>query len=289
MSKLWKKYRWDRIAWVATGLGWGVFALVSWVSPTPEAVAETPVILAHPDSRGAVEYDWEALAADAAAAESGAPAADPVPSAGPEAASTASASTASASTADAQPAAEIKPCSCNRHQVALDHNPYDNHRATARNLPNSFFIRTERDVTSGTRRGRLVPVESGRGYHIPHLSHSHAKLLPEARDFLTELGHAFADELKGTPSEGTRLRITSLTRTAEQQKQLTRQNYNAIDRESTHSYGASFDIAFMDRPHEGADCSLPTRAAQKVLERFQSNGRILVIPEGQCLHVTVRR
>jgi hypothetical protein len=135
----------------------------------------------------------------------------------------------------------------------------------------------------------LVSVESGRGYHIPHLSHSHAKLLPEARDFLTELGHAFADELKGTPSEGTRLRITSLTRTAQQQKQLTRQNYNAIDRESTHSYGASFDIAFMDRPHEGADCSLPTRAAQKVLERFQSNGRILVIPEGQCLHVTVRR
>jgi hypothetical protein len=34
---------------------------------------------------------------------------------------------------------------------------------------------------------------------------------------------------------------------------------------------------------------LPTLAAQKVLERFQEAGRILVIPEGQCLHVTVRR
>ncbi len=267
----WKKYRWDRIAWVAAGFGGVGFALVSWVSPTQDAAAVAPVILAHPDSRGAVASDWEAWAADASAAES----------------STSVASEPAGS--PVAPAPEIKPCSCNRHQVALDHNPYDNHRATARNLPNSFFIRTDQDVTSGTRRGRLVPVESGRGYHIPHLSHSHAKLLPEARDFLIELGHAFADELKGTPSEGTRLRITSLTRTAEQQKQLTRQNYNAIDRESTHSYGASFDIAFMDRPHEGADCSLPTRAAQKILERFQSNGRILVIPEGQCLHVTVRR
>jgi hypothetical protein len=85
------------------------------------------------------------------------------------------------------------------------------------------------------------------------------------------------------------MRVTSLTRTAEQQKRLTRQNYNAIDRESTHSYGASFDIAFLDRPDNRSDCSLPTLAAQKVLERFQEAGRILVIPEGQCLHVTVRR
>ena len=274
MIRNWKRYRWDRIAWVVALLGWGGFSLVSWVSPVSDAEAAAPVILAHPDGRGKVELDWEAMAADASAAESQPLSTSPTPGTSP-----------------AQPAAEeeIKPCSCNRHQVKLDHNPYDNHRATARNLPNSFFIRSDRELEAGARRGRLVEVQSGRGFHIPPLSHSHPRLLPKAHELLVEIGNAFADELEGTPSEGTRMRVTSLTRTAEQQKRLTRQNYNAIDRESTHSYGASFDIAFLDRPDNNADCSLPTRAAQKVLERYQKSGRILVIPEGQCLHVTVRR
>jgi hypothetical protein len=274
MIRNWKRYRWDRIAWVVALLGWGGFSLVSWVSPVPDAEAAAPVILTHPDGRGEVEWDWEAMAADASAAESQPQ--TPPPSTEPVA-------------PDAPPAEEIKPCSCNRHQVKLDHNPYDNHRATARNLPNSFFIRSDRELDAGARRGRLVEVTSGRGFHIPPLSHSHPRLLPEAHQLLIEIGNAFADELEGTPSAGTRMRVTSLTRTAEQQKRLTRQNYNAIDRESTHSYGASFDIAFLDRPDNRSDCSLPTLAAQKVLERFQEAGRILVIPEGQCLHVTVRR
>lgn len=274
MIRDWKRYRWDRIAWVAAGLGWGIFSLVSWVSPVSDVEAASPVILAHPDGRGKVELDWEAMAADASAAESQPQSAVPA---------------AAAQAASAAPAEEIKPCSCNRHQVKLDHNPYDNHRATARNLPNSFFIRSDRELDAGARRGRLVEVKSGRGFHIPALSHSHPRLLPKAHELLVEIGNAFADELEGTPSEGTRMRVTSLTRTAEQQKRLTRQNYNAIDRESTHSYGASFDIAFLDRPDNNADCSLPTLAAQKVLEHYQKSGRILVIPEGQCLHVTVRR
>jgi hypothetical protein len=79
-----------------------------------------------------------------------------------------------------------------------------------------------------------------------------------------------------------------MTRTDVQQQRLSRRNYNAID-QSTHSYGASFDVAFMDRPDNKSNCSLPTRAAQEVLKAFQDDGRILVIPEGNCLHITLRQ
>ena len=105
---------------------------------------------------------------------------------------------------------------------------------------------------------------------------------------LEDLGNDFADLLVGTPSEGTRIRVTSLTRTVKQQNRLGRRNYNAIDEASTHSYGASFDIAFTDRPDNAADCSAPTRAIQQVLSQYQKSKRILVIPELSCMHVTLR-
>ena len=62
----------------------------------------------------------------------------------------------------------------------------------------------------------------------------------------------------------------------------------AIDGGSTHSYGASFDIAYTDRPNNDADCSAPTLAIQHVLKTFQKSGRILVIPEKNCMHITLR-
>ena len=66
-------------------------------------------------------------------------------------------------------------------------------------------------------------------------------------------------------------------------------NRNATRGESTHSYGASFDIAFMDRPNEKANCSRPTREIQKLLVKYQKAGRILIIPEGGCMHITLIR
>ena len=143
-------------------------------------------------------------------------------------------------------------------------------------------------MNAGKRNGKLVEVSDARGYHISALSHSYAVLLPEVKELLEDLGNDFADLLEGTSSEGTRIRVTSLTRTVKQQNRLGRRNYNAIDEASTHSYGASFDIAFTDRPDNGADCSAPTRAIQQVLSQYQKEKRILVIPENACMHVTLR-
>jgi hypothetical protein len=184
---------------------------------------------------------------------------------------------------------EIKPCSCNRHVLKLPKNPYTDHQVAARNLPNSFFVKNKSEMEAGKRRGDLVPVHDGRGYHITALSHSYAVLLPEVQELLMDMGNAFADELEGSGSEGTRFRVTSLTRTERQQSRLGRRNYNAFNGTSTHSYGASFDIAYTDRPSNDSDCSAPTRAIQNVLRSFQKKGRILVIPEKSCMHITLRR
>ena len=250
-----RRYRWDRIAGAGITLATALVLFVAWIAPASVQSADG---LVHP--RTEVGNELNELATTGDSAQFHAPSK-------PE---------------------EILPCSCNKKVLNLPKNPYTAHRQAARNLPNSFYVKDKSEMKSGKRRGKLVAVTDGRGYQLAPLSHSHAVLLPEVASLLEDMGHAFADQLDGTLSEGTTFRVTSLTRTAQQQAQLGRQNYNAITDASTHSYGASFDIAYTDRPSNEADCSAPTRAIQQVLSSFQKSGRILVIPERNCMHITLR-
>lgn len=266
-----RRYRWDRITLVGGTLMFLVFSLAAWITPDT-AAADEGIALEHP---GVEAGDGSESSASSSAEEQE----SPVESAVRQAMTSKSISEAE----------EVKPCSCNRHVLKLPKNPYTDHEVAARNLPNSFFVKDKNELEAGKRRGDLVPVHDGRGYHITALSHSYAVLLPEVSDLLSDMGNAFADELEGTGSEGTRFRVTSLTRTERQQSRLGRRNYNAFNGTSTHSFGASFDIAYTDRPSNEADCSAPTRAIQSVLRGFQKKGRILVIPEKSCMHITLRR
>ena len=259
---IWQRYRWDRIVLVAACFGLVLIGLVAWVSPD-DAPETTSAVLAHPGVSPALE--------PAGALPPSQRTTEPSPE-----------------TLAPTPPTNIKPCSCNKSALDIPRNPYSAHRVAARNLPNSFFIKSHGNVEWGQKAGKLVPVEDGRGYHIAPLAHSHKALLPEAAAVLKAMGDAFADALEGTASAGAKIRISSMTRTDAQQKALGRTNYNAIDGQSTHSYGASFDIAFTDRPSNNVSCSDATRAIQNVLLDFQKRGKILVIPEGTCMHVTVR-
>ncbi len=258
------RYRWDRIAGLGSTLALLCLLLVAWISP--DETDEVELALEHPGgtvASGPIK----------------------VPASFPKQQS-------DISDAKQEPYKEVEnevlPCSCNKGVLRLPKNPYKGHQHAARNLPNSFFVKNDAELRAGKSRGNLVDVTDGRGYHIAPLSHSHALLLPEVKSLLEDMGQAFADELVGTKSDGTVFRVTSLTRTAKQQARLGRRNYNAINGGSTHSYGASFDIAYTDRPNNDADCSTPTRAIQKVLKTFQKSGRILVIPEKNCMHITLR-
>lgn len=243
--------------------------LVAWISPDEPEVSSG---LEHPGARSGVSEEAVSMPVRSVNAVEGQAVEDPE----------------LAGLAGAEEKEEILPCSCNKRVLKLPKNPYTAHQQAARNLPNSFFVKDKNELQAGQSRGKLVNVTDGRGYHIAPLSHSHSVLLPEVKSLLEDMGHAFADQLKGTQSEGTTFRVTSLTRTARQQARLGRRNYNAIDDGSTHSYGASFDIAYTDRPNNVADCSAPTRAIQHVLKTFQESGRILVIPEKNCMHITLR-
>ena len=183
----------------------------------------------------------------------------------------------------------IQPCSVCKRTMRVPRNPYTSHQAAARSLPNSFFVKNDIELGAGKRNGKLVEVKDGRGFRVAPLTHSHPWLLPETYQLLQDMGNDFADALEGTASEGAVFRVTSVTRTEKQQRKLRRRNLNATISKSTHSYGASFDIAFVDRWDDNASCGTPTREMERLLNRYQDAGIIYVIPEGGCMHVTLRK
>ena len=184
---------------------------------------------------------------------------------------------------------DILPCSVCKKTMRIPKNPYTAHQRAARSLPNSFFVKNDVELGAGKRNGKLVEVEDGRGYRIARLTHSHPWLLPETYQLLQDMGNDFADALEGTASEGAVFRVTSVTRTDSQQRKLRSRNLNATGSQSTHSYGASFDIAFVDRMDDNASCGSPTREMERLLNRYQDAGIIYVIPEGGCMHITLRK
>jgi len=196
---------------------------------------------------------------------------------------------APAQTKSTTPAKDIQPCSVCKRTMRVPRNPYTSHQSAARSLPNSFFVKNDIELNAGKRNGKLVEVEDGRGYRVARLTHSHGWLLPETYQLLKDMGNDFADALEGTASEGAVFRVTSVTRTDKQQRKLRRRNLNATNSRSTHSYGASFDIAFVDRSDDKASCGTPTREMERLLNRYQKAGIIYVIPEGGCMHITLRK
>lgn len=177
-------------------------------------------------------------------------------------------------------------CSCTNHSVKFKRDHYDQHREQARRLNNNRILTEERiHNTEG-----IVKVEDGKGYVIDthKLTHSYAYLNRRAYLVLLEMGNAYAEKVKGTKAEGSVFHISSLSRTTEQQKKLLRSanGRNATRKESAHSFGASFDIWKLENAQ---NCHVARKAFETVLKDFQKSGKILLCPEGNCIHVTVKR
>jgi len=298
--------RWDRIGLVAlilVGCSSGMVALVGGTDAEEEAFTRLthpkpvvalqkkeahPVLLRQRSNPSAQEeaehHESQAAVLDRNAAPAAAPEPEVVssPAAEPPAAPE---ETPQATERDKT----ILPCSCCRKTMRVPKNPYTAHQSAARALPNSFFVKNDVELNAGKRNGKLVEITDGRGYRVDRLTHSHPWLLPETYQLLKDMGNDFADAMEGTKSEGAVFRVTSVTRTDKQQRKLRRRNANATNSKSTHSYGASFDIAFIDRFDDSANCGTPTREMERLLNRYQKAGIIYVIPEGNCMHITLRK
>jgi len=146
------------------------------------------------------------------------------------------------------------------------------------------------------REDKLVKITDNSYYRICQLTHSHPYLTPKAEQFLEDLGKRFQKKLdeKGLPEYY--FQISSLLRTKENQKNLSRSNGNATAI-SSHMYGTTFDIPYttvIKRTFLWNEAEVTDGNASKLLSEalgeFRKEDRCIVVTERKeaCFHITIK-
>lgn len=138
----------------------------------------------------------------------------------------------------------------------------------------------------------MEAVVSCRHYYVDNLTHSRAVLVPQAKRMLEEIGRRFADTLQVRGGGNYRIKVTSLTRTADDVRRLRRVNVNSIS-ESTHFFGTTVDISYADFVRDpGSEPRTVDNLKgilSEVLYAMRNEGKCCVLFERKqhCFHVTV--
>jgi hypothetical protein len=160
-------------------------------------------------------------------------------------------------------------------------------------------FRKNKDFHQGVKQlledDQLVKIEHHRYYVVKRLTHSHPYLTPDAAELIDDLGKRFRKKLKKNELGNYAFQISSLLRTEESQKGLSRSNRNASPNTS-HLYGTTFDIAYnnvVKRPLpwmkvEVADARV-IKLLSEAIGELRSEGRCVVVTEKHetCFHITV--
>jgi hypothetical protein len=145
------------------------------------------------------------------------------------------------------------------------------------------------------RDDKLVRISSNKYYIVKRLSHSHPYLTPQAAQLLEDIGKRFRKKLDENGMGNYAYHISSLLRTRESQKNLSRSNVNAASNTS-HLYGTTFDIAYRSvakKPFPLIKVEVYDAKAIKLLSEaigeLRSERRCVVVTERieKCFHITV--
>jgi hypothetical protein len=144
-------------------------------------------------------------------------------------------------------------------------------------------------------KNKLVEIKNNRYYTVRHLTHSHAYLTPNVKDFLDDLGKLFRKKLDENDKPDYYFQISSLLRTRESQNSLSRSNVNASSN-TAHLHGTTFDIPYTTVTKKTLlwkKAELTDGEASKLLSEaigeLRKEGRCVVVTERneRCFHITV--
>jgi hypothetical protein len=186
---------------------------------------------------------------------------------------------------------------CNYFQAHQFHDSLNNHLEEYHSISEKQGIQPvedEKAFKSFIAAEKLVKVKTSDYFYLDSFNYSFPVLTPEAKDFLDTVGARFNDLINRTHLKGSKLIVTSLTRTTSTVKRLVRVNRNASLR-SPHLNGNSFDLSFnhfiIRGKNEPCNTLILQETISKVLYDLRAEKRCWVTFERrqQCLHVVARK
>ena len=151
---------------------------------------------------------------------------------------------------------------------------------------NLELIKNDKHLNKYINQGKLVKIKQrGYGWRIGDLSHSHSYLVPKGRDVIRSIANDFVKE-----TGQNFFVVTSLTRTLSDQNRLRGVNSNASSNDSSHNYGAAFDISYVRFNQKIRTDSKLEKMLENVLKAYVRSGKIYYVKESKikCFHIIVR-
>lgn len=151
---------------------------------------------------------------------------------------------------------------------------------------NLELIKNDKHLNKYINQGKLVKIKQrGYGWRIGDLSHSHSYLVPKGRDVIRSIANDFVKE-----TGQNFFVVTSLTRTLSDQNTLRVVNSNASSNDSSHNYGAAFDISYVRFNQKIRTDSKLEKMLENVLKAYVRSGKIYYVKESKikCFHIIVR-
>ena len=151
---------------------------------------------------------------------------------------------------------------------------------------NLELIKNDKHLNKYINQGKLVKIKQrGYGWRIGDLSHSHSYLVPKGRDVMRSIANDFVKE-----TGQNFFVVTSLTRTLSDQNRLRGVNSNASSNDSSHNYGAAFDISYVRFNQKIRPDSKLENKLETILKSYVQSGKIYFVKEAKikCFHIIVR-
>ena len=153
---------------------------------------------------------------------------------------------------------------------------------------------SSREAASKASR-KLEEIESNKYYEVEELTHSIPFLIPEAAELLEDIGRNFQDSLRSLNASLYKIKVTSVTRTADDVQKLKKRNRNSSVN-SAHQYGTTFDVSWARYTKVDEEDTLNIDKEQlkmvlaMVLRDLKKADRCYVKHERKqgCFHITVR-
>lgn len=90
---------------------------------------------------------------------------------------------------------------------------------------------------------KMEEIQTNEYYEVEELTHSIPYLVPEAATLLEDIGRNFQDSLRNLNASIYKVKVTSVTRTVDDVKNLKKRNSNS-SANSAHQYGTTFDVSW---------------------------------------------
>lgn len=148
------------------------------------------------------------------------------------------------------------------------------------------LIDGDKKLNKYINQGKLVKIKQrGYGWRVGDLTHSHSYLVPKGRDILNSIARDF---VKSTGQNF--FVVTSMTRTLHDQNRLRGINKNASSNDSSHNFGAAFDISYVRFNHKISSNSKLEKELEQILKSYVKMGKIYFVKESKirCFHIIVR-